>query len=117
MKQVNIRVSDEEYAILELIANRRGIPVTSMFKSVIYETFDTWKVEELLRLYAEGNISFKKILRLTGWTYGALLHKFAEMDLEPPIIEAAELRAEEIIDNINPSSVLKGKIPDNGPDV
>lgn len=107
MKQVNIRVSDEEYAILKLIADKKGIPVTSLFKMIISDTFESWKIENLLELYSEGQIRFKEIMRLSGWSYAAVLKKFGELNLEPPLLDVAERRAEEIIKNIPPASILK----------
>jgi hypothetical protein len=109
MKQINIRVTDEEYKILQLIAQRKNIPVSSVFRLGIHDAFDQWKIEELFKLYSEGQIRFKEIVNLSNWTYAALIKKYAELGYEPPIFNESEMMADEITQKFinNAVSILK----------
>ena len=55
MPQINLRISDEEYQILEKIAKLENIPMTSLFRTIINKSFEDWKINKLFELYSISN--------------------------------------------------------------
>lgn len=96
MPQINLRITEEEYQILEQISKIENIPVTSLFRTIINKSFEEWKINKLFELYSEGKIHFKDIVRLSGLSYSATINLFARSNFEPPHSELAELKSEEL---------------------
>lgn len=107
MTQINLRIPDEDYELLEQIAEKQNIPITSLFRTIIHSTFDQWKIEQILILYQEGSIGFKKALKLGNLTPLAFLNKLQEAGIEPPHTEQMELRSAELADTLTKEQLYK----------
>ena len=96
MPQLNLRITKEEYQILEIIAKMENIPMTSLFRTIVNKSFEEWKINKLFDLYSKNQIHFKDIVRMSGYSFSAVINLFAKSDFEAPYSDLAELRSEEL---------------------
>ena len=96
MPQLNLRITEEEYQILEKIAKMENIPMTSLFRTIINKPFEEWKINKLFELYSKSQIHFKDIVRISGYSFSAIINLFANSEFDPPYSNLAELRSEEL---------------------
>lgn len=107
MPQINLRISDEEYQILDKIAKLENIPMTSLFRTIINKSFEDWKIIKLFELYSQSQIHFKDIVRISGYSFSAVINLFAKSGFEPPYSDLAELRSEELSASLPKDKIYK----------
>ena len=107
MGQINLRIPEEDYKILEFVAKRQNIPITSLFRMIINPTFEKWKIENIIKYYAEGGLRFKDAVKLSRLSFVEFLRKLEETGIEPPQTEEMELASEMIADTLSKDKLLK----------
>ena len=107
MHQLNIRISDEDFKILEFIARRENIPITSLFKVIIGPSFEQWKINKIIELHQKGSIHFKEAARLSGLSLIEFLKKIKESGIEPEFTDEMELASERIAETITREKLFK----------
>lgn len=91
MRQINIRLSEEEYKKLNEIAAREGMKVATLLrKKLIGEYFRTRIANEAFEGYKRGKLSLNKAWRLTGLSPSAFLEELKKRAIEPSIKEEVE---------------------------
>lgn len=106
MSQVNLRIPEEEYYLLELIAKRENLPITSLFRMIINPSFKEWKIKNTFDLYARGEIGFKRAMLLSGLTPYEFLDYLETHEIEPPHTESMERRSAQIADQLSSEQLL-----------
>ena len=107
MHQVNIRISEDEFKILELISKKENIPITSLYKSIVGPTFEKWKIAKIIELHQKGFIHFKEAANLSGLSLIEFLNKVKESGIEPEITEEMELASERISETLTRNKLFK----------
>lgn len=107
MAQVNLRIPDDEYELLEMYAKKKNVPITSLFRLIINQSLQEWKNESVLEIFAAGDIGFKKALKYSGLSPVAFLKLVEQSDIEPVFNQQAELRSSEIADTLTKKQLFK----------
>ena len=91
MKQINIRLSEDEYRKLSEIAAKEGMKITTLLrKKLIGEYFRAKVTNEAFEAYKKGKLSLNKVWRLTGLSPSAFLEELKKRAIEPSIKEEVE---------------------------
>lgn len=107
MGQINLRIPEEDYKILEIVAKKQNIPITSLFRIIINPTFEKWKIETVIQLYSKGALRFKDAVRMSQLSLVEFLNKVKEANIDPPHTEEMELASERIADILSRDKLLK----------
>lgn len=107
MHQVNIRISEEEFKVLDLISKKENIPITSLFKSIVGPSFENWKIQKIIELHQKGSIHFKEAAALSGLSLIEFLNKIKESGIKPEFTEEMELASERIAETLTRSKLFK----------
>ena len=107
MSQINLRLPEDDYSLLELIAKRQNIPITTLFRTIINESFDNWKIESLCKLYSQGGIRFKEAAKISGLSLTEFLIALAKAGLDPPHTEEMELASANIVNSLTKEQLFK----------
>ena len=107
MSQINIRIPEEDYKLLELIAKKENMPITSLFKIIINPTFEKWKIDNIITLYQQGGLRFKEAANLSKLSLNEFILLLSKKGVEPPHLEEAELISAKIADKITRKELFK----------
>lgn len=107
MAQINLKLTSDEYDLLQHYAKKENLPLASALRILINPSFNEWKIDYSVSEYCSGRLGFKK-----AWQYSALsfnqwllaLEK-SECDFQMP--ELIELQSEKIAQEIDPRDFLK----------
>ena len=67
MPQINLRITEEEFQILINISKIEKMSIASLFRTIINNLFEEWKINKLFKLYSKGQIHFKDIVKLSSF--------------------------------------------------
>lgn len=107
MGQVNLRLSQTDFELLELMAKKKNIPVTSLFKLIIDDQLQKWKLESVIELHMKGEISFKKALQYTVLSPYEYIAAMESSELEPITSDVIENKSLEIALSLEKKSIFK----------
>ncbi len=96
MGQVNLRLPESDFSILELLAKKKNIPITSLFKLIIEDSFQKWKLESVIELHMKGEINFKQALKYTGLSPFDYITSMESSFIEPLSSELIETKSLDI---------------------
>ena len=105
--QVNIRISEEEYKILDLISKKENIPITSLYKSIVGPTFEKWKIQKIIELHQKGYIHFKEAADFCSLSLIEFLNKIKESGIEPEFTDEMELASEKLAETLTRNKLFK----------
>lgn len=94
MSQISIRLKTEDYELLKLYANKKGLTLASAYKEVTSGALEEWKLHFLCEEYQRGNIRMKEAWVRSGKTLNAFLKVLEDLDIDPPHTEIMELKSE-----------------------
>ena len=60
-----------------------------------------------IRLTSKSQIHFKDIVKISGYSFSAVINLFAKSEFEPPYADVAELRSEEISASLPKDKIYK----------
>ena len=109
MSQVNLRIPKDDYLVLEIIAKKKNIPITSLFREIINSSFNEWKIKNVFDLYANGEIGFKKTMKLSGLSPFQFLDYIEKKGIEPPHSDEMEKRSEKIASKLKKDDLIINK--------
>ena len=107
MKQITMRMSDEDIEILTLASEKINSPVSSLYRQITSEVFNEWKYDKLFQFYSEGKIGLKKLFKLSKMTFGELLLELEKRDIEPPITKEMDEYTKKIRDSLDIEKYMK----------
>ncbi|MHA1299669.1 MAG: UPF0175 family protein [Candidatus Helarchaeota archaeon] len=105
MKQINFRLSDEEYKIVEELAKFLDKSVPALLKELGMKEINSICLKLAIELYRDNRIGLKKAWKLSHLSFIKFLQLLQENNIEPNITDeldekmvdlALELRLEEI---------------------
>lgn len=87
MKQINFRLTDEEYHIVEDLAKILGKSVPSLLKELGMKEIDTIRLKLALDFYANNKIGLKKAWKLSRLPFIEFLQILQKNNIEPNITD------------------------------
>lgn len=96
MGQINIRIPDDDYYLLEKVAKRKNVPITSLFRLITSDSFNKWKLETVVEMHLRGEVGFKKALALSGLSPFELLHELEKSTTDPLELPTVDARSLEV---------------------
>ena len=108
MKEINFRLTDEEYQFIDEVAKILGKSVPSLLKELSMKQIDSMRLKMALELYADNKIGFKKAWKLSNLPFIKFLEQLQEHNIEPNIPDeleekmvnlASELTIDEVFSN------------------
>jgi predicted HTH domain antitoxin len=85
MKQVNYRLSDEEYDAVKLIADTINKSVPIVLKEAALKELARQRKENAFILYASKKIGFKHAWKLSGLSFSEFQQEIIARNIEPTI--------------------------------
>ncbi len=107
MKQINFRLSEEEYESLKLLAIHLNESVSNLSKRILLENLSEIRVRIALKAYQENKISLKRAWKLSGLSFPEFNKLLVENHIEPPIPEELDDKLIEIALDITEEDVFK----------
>ncbi|MFV2014076.1 MAG: hypothetical protein ACC656_01485 [Candidatus Heimdallarchaeota archaeon] len=109
MAQINLKLTNDEYDLLQYYAEKSNIPTSTALKSIIKEYFDQWKIDYLLKEYCSGRLGFKKAWKMSGLQFNEWLLTLEKSDLELELPEIIEKKSEEIAKGLSLGNFRKNQ--------
>jgi predicted HTH domain antitoxin len=109
MKQLNFRLSDEEYNILEVLSHHLNESIPNLSKKILLENLAEIRIKIALTAYQENKIGLKKAWKLSGLSFLEFNNLLVEHQIEPPIPEALDDKLIEIALDIKKEDLFKPK--------
>lgn len=91
MGQISFKIPDEEIIFLKWYTKKTAESMSSVYRSITFQGFITWKIEYLLAEYSKGVIGFKQLCKLGNLTFTEAMLLIEKYDIEPPISEVVDL--------------------------
>lgn len=107
MGQVNLRLPESDFSLLELLAKKKNIPVTSLFKLIVDESFQKWKLDSVIELHMKGEINFKQALTYTGLSPFDYIASMESSNIESLSSELIEKKSLDIALSLEKESIFK----------
>ncbi len=108
MKQINFRLTEEEYEIIKEIASVMEKSIPNLLKELSLKELTTVRRKIALDLYAQKKVGFKRAWKLSGLSFYEFQQALISAHIEPNIPEELEdkmiagalsLRKEDIFPN------------------
>ena len=90
MKQINYRLSEEEYYLAREMAKLLGKSVPALLKEMGLKEINDARVNLALNLYANDKIGLKRAWKLSCRPFIEFLHLLKEHDIEPNLSDELE---------------------------
>lgn len=84
MKQINFRVSDDEYGLAETVARILGKPVPAVMKELGFKALRDASIDLALELYKTGKIGLKRAWLMTGLEFHEFTRCLMDRGIDPP---------------------------------
>ena len=84
MKQINFRVSDDEYELAATVAKILGKPVSAVMKDLGFKALRDASIDLVLDLYKNGTIGLKRAWVMTGLAFHEFTRHVMERGIDPP---------------------------------
>ncbi len=108
MKQINFRLTEEEYEIIKEIASVMEKSIPNLLKELSLKELTSVRRKIALDLYAQKKVGFKRAWKLSGISFYEFQQAIISAHIEPNILEELEekmiagalsLRKEDIFPN------------------
>jgi len=109
MKQINFRLSDEEYNILEVLSHHLNESIPNLSKKILLENLAEIRIKIALTAYQTHQIGLKKAWKLSGLSFFEFNKLVVEHQIEPPIPEELDDKLIEIALDIKKEDLFKPK--------
>ncbi|MHA1784665.1 MAG: UPF0175 family protein [Candidatus Helarchaeota archaeon] len=109
MKQINFRLTDEEYQFIEELAKVLGKSVPSLLKELSMKEIDTIRIKMALELYADNKIGLKKAWKLSNLPFIKFLEQLQERDIEPNIPNELDEKMVNLALNLKMDEIFSNK--------
>jgi len=100
MKQINIRLNDEIYEVIDYLARKKNVPKSEIARELMMKSLMDILLPILLIDYQEGKISLKKIIKFTGLSPIEVMRKISTSIDEPPISPEVDHYTSKIADEV-----------------
>lgn len=84
MKQINFRVSDDEYELVAMVAKILGKPVPAMMKDLGFKALRDASIDLAVNLYKDGSIGLKRAWMMTGLEFHEFTGLLVDRGIDPP---------------------------------
>ena len=109
MRQINFRLSDEEYDILDLLSHHLNESIPNLSKRILLENLADIRIKIALKAYQKNKIGLKKAWKLSGLSFFEFNKLIVENNIEPPIPEELDDKLIEIALDIKQEDLFKAK--------
>ncbi len=109
MKQVNFRLSDDEYKLVEVMAHLTGKSVPALVKEITTENLHHHALNVAISLYTSGKIGLKQAWKLSGRTFHEFTRELVRRDIEPPITDEMDDKMLAMVDTLRLEDMFPGK--------
>ncbi|MHA1266845.1 MAG: UPF0175 family protein [Candidatus Helarchaeota archaeon] len=107
MRQINFRLTEEEYESLRLLAIHLGESVPKLSKRILLENLTEVRVKIALEAYRTNKIGLKKAWKLSGLSFPEFNKLLVEKNIEPSIPEELDDKLIKIALKIKEEDVFK----------
>ena len=111
MSQLSIRITKEEYKLVSIWANQKGLSLAAAYKKITSQAFGQWKEDFLVSQYASGKIRLKEVWKQSGLRLMAFMKLLDEKDINPPHTELMEIKSSEKRQLLKIGIIFKEGIP------
>jgi len=94
--QLNLKLNQENYNILEIIARDQNLKITSLATSIFIGALNQFRIQRALELYQNGEIGLKEAWNLSGLSFIDFLEELKLNEIEPPISKEIDEYTEKI---------------------
>ena len=106
-KQVNFRLSEEEYQILSLIAESSQLSIAEVSKKLILEKASPFREDLALQLFKSGKVGLKKAWKISGLSPSEFQKLMITHNIEPYYDEEIETKTMNIALSLDLKKHLK----------
>ena len=110
MSQISFKIPADEMKFLKWYSKKNAQPVSSVYRSVTFETYQKWKTDKLLQEYEKGSISFKQFCELGNVTFSQGTLLLQDRQIEPPISELIDEYTSEIREKLTRKDLFKDEV-------
>jgi predicted HTH domain antitoxin len=113
MKQINFRLSEQEYNIAEELAKLLGTSVPALLKEMGLKELNEVRVNLALDMYRKHKVGLKRAWKVSGLPFLEFLHVLSEHKIEPDIPEELEEHMIATALELNLDDIFSGKTADD----
>ena len=107
MKQINFRIDENIYEILELISKQINESIPNISKRIILENIVDVRINIALEAYKQCKIGFKKAWKISGLSFFEFNNLLIKNNIESPISEDLDDKIIETALQINENDIFK----------
>ena len=100
MTQINIRLKDEIYEVIEFLAQKKKVSKSEIARELLMKGLNDILLPILINDYQKGEISIKKIIKFTDLPPIEVMRKISNSIDDPPISAEVDNYTSKVADEI-----------------
>ncbi|MHA1728027.1 MAG: hypothetical protein ACTSWY_04780 [Promethearchaeota archaeon] len=109
MKQINFRLTEDEYEIVDNISKILDKSIPSLLKEIGMKEIEKICPKLALNLYRNNKIGLKKAWKLSRLTFFEFIQLLIENNIEPNIPDELDEKMVDLAQNLKISDIFPGK--------